>query len=83
MKIKTRKIAATEHKGESIKARAETGEEATIPFPYDMDTQDAHRKAAQLVVGQLYPQGANAELTRIPGLDTTTGYTFRIYQAGN
>ena len=63
--IETRYLRATDTKGARIKATA-WGGSVTIGYPYALDTQDAHRAAADALIAKMgwqgkFAQGGNAK----------------------
>ena len=63
--IETRYLSATNSRGSRIKARA-WGGSATIPYPHELNIEDAHRAAANALIAKLgwtgaYAQGGNAK----------------------
>lgn len=63
--IKTKYLSPTNYRGGRIKAKA-WGGNITIPYPHQMNTDQAHRKAAMALVdkmgwGGLWAQGGSAD----------------------
>jgi hypothetical protein len=63
MIIKTRKLPATSHDGERMRATADTGASLTLPFDYSWN--DPHEVVANSLVCALFPAGSLA--TRVTG----------------
>ena len=58
--IITRYLRATNHRGARIKARAWAGS-ITIPYPHELDHEQAHRAAAHALADKLGWQGTFAQ----------------------
>jgi hypothetical protein len=69
--IETRYLCPTNTKGGRIKATAAAGS-VTVPYDYALDTQDAHRVAADALIAKMGWQGTFAQGGNVKG----DGYYF-------
>lgn len=51
--IRTKYHGATNHRGSRITATSAGGSKLTIPYPHELNAEQAHRKAAELLVAKL------------------------------
>ena len=68
--IETRYLPCTNYRGDRIKAHAEGGNNITIPYPHEYDTEKAHHTAAVALCKKM---GWSTELL---GGGTDKGYVF-------
>lgn len=55
--ILTKYLGPTNYRGARIKAYDSDGNSATIPFPYELNTEGRHRKAAEALLDKMGWEG--------------------------
>ena len=75
--IQTKYLPATNNRGSRIKATCERGS-ITIPFPYDLNGDDVHRKAVDALVTRFMTE--DRERNGTPALDNPW---FRPFVSGS
>lgn len=76
--IETRYLGPTNNRGGRIKATAWAGS-VTVPYAYELSTEDAHRAAAETLIAKFGWKGTYAQGGNVNG----TGYYFVNVEGSN